>query len=113
MLSNIQEAYEEGAKIEVKVLVMTHHKGHFVFSISPIDDLVPMPVPTEECFARNKLTFLLDELYSAPPDPNYPKQAYIAPVSKASWSNGSPVEQPYKMKFQLPMGVVWNVVLFP
>ena len=62
MPSNIQGVYEEGVEIEVEVLVTTHHKGNFVFSFCPIDDSVPMLVPTKECFARNKLTFLSDKL---------------------------------------------------
>ena len=75
-----------------------------------------MPIPTEECFARNKLKFISDEFYGAPPDPNYPERAYIAPASKVDYMMPLPGEQPvvgayYKMKFQLPMGVAGNVVL--
>ena len=121
MPTNIQGVYQEGAQIEVEVLVTTHHKGHFVFSICPIiasseSSDSAMPIPTKECFARNKLTFLSDELYGAPPDPNYPERAYIAPATVPEWSNGLPGEQSvvgatYKMKLQLPMGVAGEVVL--
>ncbi|KAL7533130.1 hypothetical protein ACHAXR_007565 [Thalassiosira sp. AJA248-18] len=118
MSPNIQGVYSEGGEIEVEVLVTTHHKGHFVFSACPLDATqVPMPIPTPECFENNKLTFLSDDLYGAPPDPNYPERAYIAPALKVQWSNGSPGDkQPvvgaeYKMKFQLPMGVAGDVVL--
>jgi len=116
MPSNIQGAYREGQIIEIDVLATTHHKGHFEFAVCPIDNVVPMPVPTEECFRDNKLTFVSDELYGAVPDPNYPERGYIAPASKATWSNGTPGEQPvvgaeYKMKFKLPEGVAGDVVL--
>ena len=102
----------------MEVLVTTHHKGHFVFSLCPIEVKrgKAMPVPTKKCFKEHKLTFVSDELYGAPPDPNYPERAYIAPASKVDWLNGVPDEQPvvgalYKMKFQLPEGVAGEVVL--
>jgi len=85
MSPNIQGEYREGDEIEVGVFVTTHHKGHFEFSVCPISDSVPMEVPTEECFAKNKLEFISDELYNAPIDTNYPHRAYIAP-SGCPWA---------------------------
>ena len=116
MNSNVQNVYKEGEIISVEVLVTTHHKGHFIFSICPIADTVPTEIPTEECFANNQLTFIEDELYGAPIDTQYPKRAYIAPATHAHWTNGAPGEQPvvgaeYNMKFKLPDGVSGNVVL--
>jgi len=127
MPPNIQATYMEGDIITVEMMVTTHHKGHFVISACPIvpildagstiDDWLPMAVPTQECFDAYKLTFVEDELYGAPPDPNYPERAYIAPAMVAQWTSGvGPVEQPvlgaeYKMKFQLPEGLNGEVVL--
>jgi hypothetical protein len=117
MRPNIQGVYREGSVIDVEVLVTTHHKGHFVFSVCPIDPKkVPMEIPTAECFARTELKFVSDELYGAPPDPDHPERAYIAPASEATWSNGPPGEQPvvgaeYKMKFRLPDGIAGDLVL--
>ena len=63
MLPNIQGVYKEGSIITIDVLVTTHHKGHFEFAICPIhDNVAPMEIPTEECFSRNKLQFVSDEL---------------------------------------------------
>ena len=112
MSPNIQGEYQEGDEIEVEVFVTTHHKGHFEFSVCPISDSVPMEAPTEECFAKNKLEFISDELYNAPIDTNYPHRAYIAPASKADWSQGVELyAASYKMKFRLPMGVSGDLVL--
>jgi len=116
MPSNLQGVYREGSEIEVEVSVTTHHKGHFEFAVCPIDDTLPMEVPTKECFERNKLTFLSDELYGAPVDTMHPERAYIAPASKVEWTAAVPGVHPvvgayYKMKFQLPPGLAGNVVL--
>ena len=118
MSSNLQGVYREGDIIDIEVLVTTHHKGHFIFSICPIMDTVPMEIPTEECFANNQLMFMKDELYGAPIDEQYPKRAYIAPASIVTWTNGEengeqqPVTgAPYKMKFKLPEGIYGDTVL--
>ena len=116
MAPNIQEVYAEGSAIDVEVVVTTHHKGHFEFSVCPIEDLTPMSVPTADCFARNKLKFVSDNMYGAPQDPHYPERAYITPASMATWTGGSPDEQPvwgasYKMTFQLPPGITGEIVL--
>ena len=117
MKPNLQGVYQMGSTITIDVLVTTHHKGHFEFAVCPIDpNAVPMVVPTKKCFEQNKLIFLSDELYGAPPDPNYPERGYIAPASKAHWTNGSPDEQPvvgaeYKMKYQLPDNLAGEVIL--
>ena len=117
MNSNVQNVYREGEIISVEVLVTTHHKGHFIFSICPISaDTVPMEIPTEECFANNQLMFMKDELYVAPIDEQYPKRAYIAPASVVQYTQAMEGVQPvvgaqYKMKFKLPEGVSGDVVL--
>ena len=116
MKPNIQGTYTEGEMIEVEVMATTHHKGHFEFAICPIENKVPMEVPTQECFAKHKLKFIRDELYGAPQDVNYPERAYLAPAVKATWTNGENGEQPvvgaqYKLIFQLPYGVSGDVVL--
>jgi len=123
MSTNLQGIYRQGDVIDIEVLVTTHHKGHFEFAICPInggdsDDNMPMEVPTAECFKNNKLQFISDELYGAPPDPSYPERAYIAPASIVTWTNGEengeqqPVTgAPYKMKFKLPEGIYGETVL--
>lgn len=96
MPPNIQGVYSEGGLIDVEVMVTTHHKGHFEFSVCPLEleAASPMPLPTAACFAANKLRFVSDELYGAPQDPRYPERAYITPASVANWTNGRPNEQP-------------------
>lgn len=117
MPPNVQGTYRQGDVIDVEVMVTTHHRGHFEFAVCPIENATPMPVPTPECFASNKLDFVSDESYGAPPDPAYPERAYIAPASVASWGNGDAYgEQPvvgaeYRMKFRLPRDVSGDVVL--
>ncbi|KAL3808826.1 hypothetical protein ACHAXA_000009 [Cyclostephanos tholiformis] len=112
MSPNVQGEYMEGDVIEVEAMVTTHHKGHFEFSVCPIKNSVPMEVPTEKCFVKNKLEFVSDELYGAPFDPNYPERAYIAPASKANWGQGSNLYAAnYKFKVRLPMGVYGDLVL--
>ena len=46
----MQGIYHEGGVIEVEVLVTTHHKGHFDFSMCATGNALPMPIPSEECF---------------------------------------------------------------
>ena len=117
MKPNLQGVYKEGAIIDIEVLVTTHHKGHFEFALCPIDPTAtPMVIPTQECFAQNKLTFVSDELYGAPPDVNYPERAYISPASVVDYTEPIEGVQPvvgakYKMKFQLPEGLSGNLVL--
>jgi len=90
------------------------------FAVCPIQPLgskfQDLQIPTADCFAQNKLTFLSDELYDAPQDPLHPERAYIVPSLKAEWVSGLPGEQPvvgayYKMRFQLPQGVNGEIVL--
>jgi hypothetical protein len=117
MSSNVQATYVEGDIIDVEVLITTHHKGHFVFSACPIDDSMEV-VPTAECFEKHKLTFVLDELYGANRDPNYPERVYLAPAGKIEWTHkGYDVKDqpvtgaPLKYKLQLPRGLIGDVVL--
>ena len=112
MSPNVQSEYGEGDVIEVEVLVSTHHKGHFEFSVCPISaDSMPMEVPTAECFAKNKLLFVSDELYHAPMDANYPERAYLIPASRAIFIQEDFYGAQYKMKFKLPDGIYGDVVL--
>lgn len=112
MSPNVQGEYGEGDVIDVEVLVSTHHKGHFEFSVCPIStDSMPMEVPTAECFATNKLIFVSDELYHAPIDVNYPERAYLIPASRAIFIQEDFYGAQYKMKFKLPDGIYGDVVL--
>ena len=111
MSPNIQAEYNEGDVIEVEVLLTTHHKGHMEFSVCPIENSVPMEVPTERCFANNMLEFVSDELYDAPFDPNYPERAYIAPASITNPEGSSLIPANYTLRFRLPMGVSGDLVL--
>jgi hypothetical protein len=118
MSSNVQATYVEGDIIDVEVLITTHHKGHFVFSACPISKDSMEVVPTAECFEKHKLTFVLDELYGANRDPNYPERVYLAPAGKIEWTHkGYDVKDqpvtgaPLKYKLQLPRGLIGDVVL--
>jgi hypothetical protein len=70
-----------------------------------------MEVPTAECFAKNKLQFVSDELYHAPIDMNYPERAYLIPASRAEFIQEDFYGAQYKMKFKLPDGIHGDVVL--
>ena len=103
-------------------MVTTHHKGHFEFRACPLVALDetqnPLPIPTQECFDSYPLKFVSDTLYGAPPDPNYPERAYIAPAQIPQWSPGEGpdgtdgvVGALYTLELELPKGLNGEVVL--
>lgn len=117
MHSNQQGVYVAGSVIDIEVVVTTHHRGHFEFRACPIDeDVVPMQVPTRECFEENVLMFVSDDLYQAPIDVRYPERGYIAPASVAQYVQPIEGVRPvngalYKMKFRLPESAAGGLVL--
>eukprot|EP00957_Ditylum_brightwellii_P041351 3131036-Ditylum_brightwellii.AAC.1 len=86
MPPNVQATYYEGEEIVLDVVLTAHHKGHFEYKACPISP--------------------------APPDPNFPGRAYIAPPSH----NAIPSESSFEgMKFshtyRLPNGLNGDLVL--
>lgn len=75
MPADPQARYIQGQEIEVDILLTAHHKGHFQFSLCPIQY---GEEPTGDCFEDYPLEFISDPLYGAPKDANYPNRAYIA-----------------------------------
>ena len=112
MQPNIQATWVANTEVVLDVTLTAHHGGHFVFSGCPIS---PGEVPTQECFDRNQLQFVSDELYGANLDVNYPERAYIAPVMNNpgyvidTSSPNSVMEFSFKMK--LPPALRGELVL--
>ncbi|KAL7550345.1 hypothetical protein ACHAWF_013592 [Thalassiosira exigua] len=93
---NPQAAYYRGQIIDVEVTLTAHHGGHFEFKACPSNVAAARSAgsagytaseapterreaPTQACFDAHPLTFVRDELYGAPLDPDFPARAYVAP----------------------------------
>ena len=99
--------YEKGAIINIETVLTAHHMGHFEVKACPI---VAGEVATQACFDANPLTFISDELYHKPIDPNYPGRAYIPPAefcTVKSFSNA----YLFRHQFKLPDGLTGDLVL--
>jgi Lytic polysaccharide mono-oxygenase, cellulose-degrading len=104
-----QARFSQGGEIELDVVLTAHHKGHFEFSACPIE---PGGVATAACFDRYPLTFISDPLYDAPRDINYPKRAYIAPLTRALPDNSGGLPGVfYRFRFKLPNDLSGELVL--
>jgi len=112
MPADPQLVVQQGSIITVEVILTAHHKGHFEFKACPTDGRQD-EAPTQECFDRNPLTFVKDELYGAPPDLNYPTRAYIPPLSYSGiLSDTSGVAGTlYQYTLQLPPNLEGKLVL--
>lgn len=112
MPADPQLVVQQGSQITVEVILTAHHKGHFEFKACPVDGL-QNEAPTQECFEKNPLTFVKDELYGAPPDLNYPTRAYIPPLSYSGiLSDSSAVAGTlYQYTLQLPPNLKGKLVL--
>ena len=71
---SLQADWKEGDVVPIEFVTTTHHYGHIEVYACCEDKL------TEECFEKNPLTFVEDELYGAPPHPEYPVRGYVAPL---------------------------------
>ena len=97
----IQECYDEGTIIDLKVLLTAHHDGHFEFYACPS---AWGETPTEECFKAHPLEFVEDVMFGAPQDPNYPGRAYIPKQSTSGVGE-------FHYKYKLPTGLLGEYVL--
>jgi hypothetical protein len=97
----IQECYEEGSVIDVKVTLTAYHGGHFEFYACPI---AHGEVPTESCFKDHPLEFVEDLLNNAPKDPNYPTRAYVHGLTSMTLGE-------FHYKYKLPVGLLGELVL--
>jgi hypothetical protein len=95
----IQECYNEGSIIELKVLLTANHDGHFEFNACPI---TWGEIATEDCFKANPLEFVEDMKFNAPQDPNYRSRAYIPA--------GSGLGE-FHYKYKLPSDLLGDLVL--
>ena len=101
MKANIQECYDEGSIIDLKVFLSAHHDGHFEFYACPSEW---GETPTEECFQAHPLEFVEDVLFNAPPDPNFPNRAYIPRQTTSGVGE-------FHYKYKLPTGLLGEFVL--
>ena len=107
-----QATYTQGQDIVVNVTLTAHHRGHFVFSACPMTTTTD--IPTQECFAKHRLTFVEDNMYGGNYDPNYPERAYIAPMNDPNYvpdESASNVLIEYSFKMRLPQDVYGDLVL--
>jgi len=101
MKATVQECYEEGSIIDLKVFLTAHHGGHFEFYACPI---AHGKVPTESCFKDHPLEFVEDLLNNAPKDPNYPTRAYVHGLTSMTLGE-------FHYKYKLPVGLLGELVL--
>jgi hypothetical protein len=101
MKATVQECYEEGSVIDLKVFLTAHHGGHFEFYACPI---AHGKVPTESCFKDHPLEFVEDLLNNAPKDPNYPTRAYLPQQTTSGLGE-------FNYKYKLPVGLLGELVL--
>jgi len=108
MPKNIQALYNQGEEIDLESVLTAHHKGHFTYKACPIqgDEL-----PTQACFDSNPLTFVRDNLYGAPPDPNYPDRAYIPLASHPRYVKDSAGSYFHSHRYRLPANLAGQFVL--
>lgn len=92
----IQATYEQGATIDVEVVLTAHHMGHFEFRACPLAQTGD--IPTQACFDQFELEFVEDMLYGAPKDVNHPGRAYIPPAIDSVATAGSPSGKLYHYK---------------
>lgn len=113
MSAQPQTTYTQGQDIMVNVTLTAHHRGHFVFSACPIV-VSQTEIPTQDCFAQHRLTFVEDPIYGANFDPYYPERAYLAPMNDPNYvpdysSSNALIE--YSFKMRLPQDVYGDLVL--
>jgi len=101
MKATVQECYEEGSIIDLKVFLTAHHDGHFEFYACPI---AHGDVPTKSCFRDHPLEFVEDVLFSAPKDPNYPTRAYLPRQTTSGLGE-------FHYRYKLPAGLLGELVL--
>jgi len=109
-----QATYTQGQDIVVNVTLTAHHRGHFVFSACPITTTSQTEIPTQECFAQHRLTFVEDNNYGGNYDPNYPERAYLAPMNGQNYvpdESASNALIEYSFKMRLPQDVYGDLVL--
>jgi hypothetical protein len=108
MPKNIQATYNEGDFIDIEVALTAHHKGHFTYYGCAINE---GEAAEQSCFDKHPLTFVEDNLYGAPQDPNYPGRAYIPLTSNPNYQKDNAGDWFHSHKYQLPHGLVGDLVL--
>jgi len=106
--ANPQAVYFANEEITVDVVLMAHHKGHFVFKACAIEEF---EVATQDCFDQHPLTFVEDLLYAAPVDVNHPERGYIAPITHSGIQYSSGESYLFSHKYLLPPGLTGDLVL--
>jgi hypothetical protein len=101
MTPTVQECYNKGSIIDVKVFLTAHHNGHFEFYACPISW---GEIPTERCFKEHPLEFEEDVLYKAPKDSNHPVRAYIPRQSTSGLGE-------FHYRYKLPAELTGELVL--
>jgi chitinase len=108
MPNNIQATYNQGEEIDFEAVLTAHHKGHFTYKACPIqgDEL-----PTQACFDSNPLIFVQDNLYGAPPDPNYPDRAYIPLAGHPDYRKDAAGSYFHSHRYRLPANLAGDFFL--
>ena len=101
MKANVQECYEEGSIIDLKVFLTAHHDGHFEFHACPITH---GEVPSKSCFQDHPLEFVEDVLFNAPKDPNFPSRAYLPQQTTSGLGE-------FHYRYKLPDNLAGELVL--
>ena len=91
-----EATYSTGSVIDIEVVLTAHHQGHFEFKACPVENL--QGVASQACFDEHPLEFVMDVLYGAPKDANYPVRAYLAPLSETQNEDG-PLGKEQSMNF--------------
>mmetsp|Transcript_3313 Transcript_3313/g.7203 ORF Transcript_3313/g.7203 Transcript_3313/m.7203 type:complete len:518 (+) Transcript_3313:241-1794(+) len=106
---NVQATYEQGATIDVEVVLTAHHRGHFEFKACPLAQ--HGDVPTQDCFDDYELEFVEDLIYGAPKDDAHPCRAYIPPATDSTETAGNPSGKRYRYRYKLPSDLNGAIVL--
>ena len=107
--ATLQACYEEAAVIDIESVLTAHHKGHFEIKACPVSSSAE--APTQECFDKNPLVFVSDELYGAKPDPLYPERAYIPLADHPNIQRSSDGNYLFHHKYRLPDDLRGDLVL--
>jgi len=96
-----QAVYQPGSIITIKVAITAYHMGFFEFYACPRNQAL-----TQDCFNKNPLTFVADNLYGAVKDSNYPVRAYASPQAPLVSSADQPASvMKYEFQMKLPSGL--------
>ncbi|CAN0461279.1 unnamed protein product, partial [Laminaria digitata] len=108
----VLDTYEEGAIIEMKVVISTFHWGHLEYFICDTADLEDGEdgVVTQECFNKHPLSRAADDGAASPIDPMHPGRYFLDPPCRATETDqtktdGATAGYLVTGRYQLPVGL--------